>query len=393
MVMPFDDQERADQDSAKRAESSIDYLNRSARRSASNIRATITDWASHYPSDGREELRARFRTSNDSQHYAVFYELFLYELLLRLGCRIALHPELDESTKRPDFLVETPEGSKFYLEATVTTDTSKEKAAVERIRNELYDAIDQLKSPDFFIWINEYTTPRERISAKPIKQFLREKLEKLDPDEIAHLLESDGYDALPHWPYPCKGLKVEFVPIPKKAKSRDKVDYRLIGVSFSEWKRTTTESSIKGAILKKAERYGNLRLPYVIAVNNASRLKSGRDDLMEILFGQEQFTIPFDEEGPANKEAVMSRIPNGVWTSTSGPRYTRVSGVLYASQVLPWNIPNAYACLYHNPWAANPCGSILPELTQASVVGDKMNWTEGKSLANILDLPPNWLED
>jgi hypothetical protein len=311
MIILFDDWDRTDRDSAKRAESSFDYLNRSARQSASNIRATITDWFSHYPSDAREELRARFRRSNDPQHYAAFYELFLHELLLQLGCRVTIHPELDESTKSPDFLVDTPDGSQFFLEATTTTDTSKDKAAAEKRRNEIYDAIDQLESPDFFIWMNEYAIPEIAISAKPIRQFLREKLDKLDPDEVAQLWESGGYDVLPRWPYGYKGLKVEFVPIPKKARARGKVDHRLIGVSFGEWKRVTTEFSIKDAILKKAGRYGNPRSPYIIAVNNASALKSDRDDLMEILFGQEQFTVSFDQEDPSYKEPVMSRIPNG----------------------------------------------------------------------------------
>jgi hypothetical protein len=393
MVMLFDDRERIDQDPAKYAEPSYDYLNRSARQSASNIRATITDWFSHYPSAEQEELLARFRTSDDPQHFAAFYELFLHELLLRLGCRVTIHPELEGSPKSPDFLVETPEGSQFYLEATTATDTSEEKAAAEKRRNQIYDAVDQLESPDFFICINEYTAPEIPISIKHIKRFLREKLDKLDPDKIALIYKSGGYAALPRWYYEDRGWKIEFLPIPKKQEARGKNGQRLIGSRFTGWQAIRTKFTVRDAILKKASRYGNFNLPYIIAINNAAKWRVHCDSLIEALFGEEQFIVTFEQEDATNNEPVMSRAPNGVWIGASGPRYTRVSGVLYTSQVLPWNIPDAYACLYHNPWAANPCGSILSELTQASVVDGKMNWTEGKSLANILDLPPNWLED
>jgi hypothetical protein len=54
---------------------------------------------------------------------SAFFELFLHELLLRLGCNVEVHPDPGTgSSRRPDFLVTDPDGQQFFLEAVLATD-------------------------------------------------------------------------------------------------------------------------------------------------------------------------------------------------------------------------------------------------------------------------------
>jgi hypothetical protein len=116
-------------------------------------------------------------------------------------------------------------------------------------------------------------------------------------------------------------------------------------------------------------------------------------DIMEALFGKEQFIITFDEQGPSEPvESRLSRIPNGAWTSQEGPRYTRVSAVLLATQLSPWNIPRANLRLYHNPWAQKVYKSVLTQLPQAVPVQqeNRMRNVDGQSNDLIFGLHPLW---
>lgn len=143
--------------------------------------------------------------------------------------------------------------------------------------------------------------------------------------------------------------------------------------------------ALRDSIVDKAGRYGQLGLPYIIAMNALDPVD--QDDILDALFGQEQYTLTFsetDRSQPTN--AQMSRKPNGVWTSPAGPRYTRVSGLLVATRFSIWDIAQASVRLYHNPWAEKPYSSRLARLSQAIPEGNHLTFFEGGSLASILGL-------
>ena len=108
--------------------------------------------------------------------------------------------------------------------------------------------------------------------------------------------------------------------------------------------------------------------------------------MMNALFGKEG--VQFTRSG--TKEI---RIPDGVWVSKSGPRYTRISAVLLATKVMPWNISKALVRLYHNPWAQRPYASVLNCLPRAIPEGSIIIMKEGDTLAKIFNLPPEWPTD
>lgn len=386
----FDEIHRTNEGPAGYAEPEFTYLNRSARVAASSVRQVLDAWFSRYPVADRAALRGRLRSTKDPQHRSAFFELFLHELLLRLECRVEIHPSVDDATtRRLDFLVECACGSRFYVEALVATGESTEGAAERARMSDVYDALNRLESPNFFIGVKLRGAPRTPPPARQIRSFLADRLAALDPDEMAKVLRSGGLDALPHWHYEHEGWKMDFFPIPKSPDARGKPGVRPLGMQFYEPVWMDSRIAIRDAIGRKAGRYGDLDLPYVVAVN---ALVEGVDeiDIADALFGKEKFIVSFAQSGPSRVE--MTRVPDGVWGSQSSPRYRRITAVLVTAPLLPWNVPRASICLYHNPWAERPYSSELTRLLQAVLEAGRVKRVGGESLAVVLGLPSGWPE-
>lgn len=386
----FDEIERSDCDFAQFAEPQFAYLNRTARPEFARVRDELEQWFSHYPSAGQAELRARFRSNTDAQHQAAFFELFLHELLLRLDCQVTLHPTVPNEAKTPDFLVKSPDGERFYIEATIVTNEPAAEAAAQARMNDVYDVLNRhVYSPDFFLWVEIEGVPTTPPPAKEIASFVNRHLAELNPDEIIRLYELGKFEEIPQWSFEHVGWKIEFRPIPKKIEARGKPGIRPIGILSTGVQLVDHRTPIREAITRKAGRYGDLDLPYVVAVN----VLEGIDeiDIAEALFGREQFTVVFSPGRPDEPVDIrMSRLPNGAWTRAGGPRYTRVSAVLLATELYVHNIPRANLRLYHNPWAQRPCQSVLTRLPQAIPKDDRMEYVEGESIEAIFGFPALW---
>ena len=389
----FDEIERNDYESAQYAEPLFAYLNRTARVEFDRIRRELEEWFSRYPDSGRVELRGRFRSRIDSQHQAAFFELFLHELLFRLRCQATLHPSVPCVANTPDFLVESPNGERFYIEATIATNESVAEAAARARMNAVYDVLNRVvDSRDFFLWLEIHGAPATPPPARRIASFVNARLAKLDPDEIARLHELGRTEEVPRWSFEHEGWTIEFEPIPKKREARGRPGVGPIGAHSTGVRWVDHTTPVREAITEKAGRYGHLDLPYVVGVNVLEFIDE--IDTMEALFGREQFTVVFSRTGPAEPvDTRMSRLPNGAWTGPDGPRYTRVSAVLLATRLFPYNIPRASLRLYHNPWAHRPYQSVLTRLPRAILRDNRMQHVDGEATEGIFDLPASWPQD
>jgi hypothetical protein len=389
--MLFDGIERGYTGPIRHAEPNFVYLNRSARPQAVAIRATLEEWFSRYPEgETKNDLQGRFRSGDDAQYRSSFFELLLHELCRQLSCIAEPHPDVEGTTKKPDFLVRPSHGSPFYLEAAIVTDESDQEAAARARINAIYDSLERLVSPDFFVGIQINGLPVSQPPARQIRAFLAKKLASVDPDEITRLYNAKGYDALPRWSFHDQEWSIEFYPIPKRREARGEPGVRPIGAITTSFRETHTDLAIKRTLEEKAGYYGELDLPYVIAVDALTEFGIYTDDVMNALFGTEHVLIPRDSS--AGSGVKYQRALDGLWTSPKGPRYTRVSCVLIAV-VDAWNLPNATVCLYHNPWARYPYDSPLTNLPQAKAEDNNMKWLDGKRLGELLHLPAAWPTD
>jgi hypothetical protein len=238
---------RIDEGPAKHSEPHFTYLNRTARESFSWIREVIESWFEGYPSNDKEELFSRFRSTNDGQHLGAFFELYCYSLLQKLGFSVSVHCSLPngELTK-PDFLVHYNNQPLFYLEATCAFDSKQEVSTNKKVEI-LIDYINDMYSPNFFVGLDVKQFSANDIKLTRVRNILAQEFKKLDPDDISKQNEVTGrlYKIIVE----DNGWVIEFSAIPKSPSARNKPDVGTYGMQMKgpDWvdSRKSLLSSLK----------------------------------------------------------------------------------------------------------------------------------------------------
>lgn len=360
----FDNILRTQRGPATHTEDTFSFLNRSAWPASEGVRNLLESFFSRYPSSESAELKRKFKAQFDS----AFFELFLHELLLRLGCEVVVHPNLNGTDAKPDFLARfhQHQGQEVIVEAVIATDrTDKERTRDARL-NALYNAINSKTiSPNFFICLGPISDRDAIPTPKKIRKFIKERIAGLDPEVVTRGCE------LPRWTYRDKdGFEVEITATPKTPESRGNPAIRPIGAYPGEARWGDSRAALKKSIDGKATKYGELDRPFVVAANATSKWGTDRDVVVKALLGSKK---PGDES-------------DGVWNAT---RNTRLSGVLVTTMV-PWNIHCAPLCLYHNSFAKRSCREIPWKISQAISREAEMQWLEGTNLPELFQLPDGW---
>lgn len=388
--MIFSDIERTFTGPKRYGETDFDYLDRSARIESERVRATITEWLNNFPERDRNEVISRLRSRNHIHFLSASYELYIHELLIRLGYEVFAHPETSsEKTTRPDFLVcnnETDE--KFYVEAVLATDQSDKESAAESRKNIVIDSINKLDSPDFYLSLSADGDPATSPSGKKIRRELSKWLSGLNPDDVTRSVETLGHGAFPRIELNQDDWKVSFVAIPKSPEKRGLENSATIGYLSNGARWLGTWESIRDAVLRKGNRYGDIDLPLFVAVN-VGQFNVDNIDTMQALYGQEQFTLNTNQ---LDDEPRMERAPNGVWYGPEGWRYKRVSGVIISPDITPWTYSARNICTYLNPRANHNIKGALLQLPHAQANEDKMEWIEGTHPRDLLGLHDGWPE-
>ncbi len=346
-------------------------------------RDTLEDWFLSFPEGEKAEIKARISSNDDRQFQSAFFELFLYRLLTRIGCTVEIHPKMEgEVLKRPDFLVTSSKGEKFYLEATVATDMSDKDVASEARKSVVYDSINKLDSPNFFIGMRLSGAPQTSPPGKKIIKFLADKLKGLDPDTIDAEYKEKGNDGLPEWEYHHDGWNIIFFPIPKKPEARGKSGARPIGLQSFGAHWISSSSAIRNSIEKKSARYGDLEYPYIIAIN-ALGASVDRESVMEATLGKEQVILNVAGSEPAVER--VERDWDGAWILKQKPKNTRVSGVLVGKRLSPWSYLERELVLYLNPWAQKPYNSDLCSLPRFNPEEGVFKFYDGQSIKGLFE--------
>ncbi|RLB00254.1 MAG: hypothetical protein DRG83_11805, partial [Deltaproteobacteria bacterium] len=332
------------------------------------------------------DLKGRFRSKDDRIHLSAFFELYLHALLLKAGFTVEVEPPARDKPTRPDYKVVKNGKPIFYLEATLVS-WSDEEGSVRAREHQVYDILNKMNSPNFFIGIKVHSVSNVSPPAAKIRQFVKHKLDELDPDRIMEQYNKYGIEALPHWDWKRDGWHITVYPIPKKPKARGKSGVRPIGIQTCI-RFITPHVRIREAIRDKATKYGRLDLPYIVAINIVDIFGADEDDIIRALFGEKQYTLTLC----GNKKVAEIKLkPNGVWYGPNGPRNRRVSGVLIAVRLYPERIAKVTPVLWHNPWAyyqLSPNVWPLPQLAWDPTV--KLAKYSGRDAWQLLGLHPNW---
>lgn len=331
----FDRAARTDSAWARRVEEGFGWWGRSNKLEIIRMCDRVERWFGRYPAEDAKHLAGRFRKDLEAQHCPALFELFIHEHLRRGGYRVRC--EVPVGKYLIDFQTFRHGQPALYVEAKSPSPTPAEQLS-ERYRGQVMDVLNRYRAPGYFVSVMLSGTPTRPV---PMQEFglesrLRKWLGGLDRQKTLALRVSN----------PSFEEKFDWPPFEVYAHSRPEVALEVRAVpqtqspiiAFNSFAVTETDGRafiprpdlpIAAAIAEKATRYGELPLPYVIAVNSP--------------------------EDSASREEVLRGIQDGL--DEAGPRARSiVSGVLLAF------VPNIYAAvslspvLYVNPHARHPLG-------------------------------------
>lgn len=384
--MLFEDKKRSFTGPRSYVEGDWEYLDRSARVEAQRVRAFLNKWVSEYPDAHRNELISRTRSGVYHNFHSAAFEVVLFALFRSLECTITVHPDLPgSSTTHPDFLVVTPDGAHLYVEAVLASDYSQAEIAARKRKDAVLAAIDKIESPNFFLSVEAEGNPEKPPGGQALGRQLEKWLSSLDPDVVAREITEQGVDHIPKMTWEHEGWKVTFEAIPKNPERRGKGE-RVIGALSSGAQFVNVWEPIRDAIKSKGNRYGELPHPFLVCMN-VNGMSVDRIDEMQGLFGEEEFVF---KVGSAEPE--MRRRPNGAWWGPKGVQYQRISGAWIFDTLNPWNVVSRKNCLYFNPWTNKPLPDLFTRMNHAGPQDQKMVWTDGQPIGELLDLPRDWPE-
>ena len=374
----FNEIERTERRPMRRRESIFSYLNKSAREEVAAARTVLQQWLNSLPVEAHEELISRLKSPIDHEHLAAFWELYLYELFSQLGYKLEIHPTIEGSTHRPDFLVCLDGGPSFYMEAVLAGLPSKEDAAADVRLAEVFDLINEMPKSDYFLYVRHRGLPKTPPPVRKLRKDLAVWLESLSVDGGDATREARSEFTWSH-----DGLTLFIRAIRKSIPS---ANGRPIGFSMGEARWVRTDQDIRDAIEQKANRYGKLSLPLIVAVNVVSD-QCEDYDIFNALFGSE--VVEFISLPEKSYVAQLdNRQPNGVWSNKTRKRY--VSAVLIGCNVSLYNCITPV--LIHNP---NPLNRlVMPNYPLPQAIADNetgmVRHQPGRKAADYLRLPSPW---
>lgn len=318
-----------------------DFLDRSTTLAAVSCRALINSWFDALPDAtasaprARSDLAVRLSDEDDLVFLAAFWELYLHASLKAQGFMLELDPPVrgtvSHPDRRPDFLVTSPDGESFYLEATrvkaIYPGRLPQPDRVARLR----DYLDQRPDPNFLVHLNFKSTHNTDIPMKQLAHEIRLWLQTLDPDA----------QGSPAFVWEKNGWKIKVLATPKPVDVRGVKDDILVG-SHMGGGGVDFAGPIEDALKEKAGRYGNLGRPYVIAVAIDS-MPPIEGYVEEVLFGG---TLSDETATPTR----ITQYVNGFFVPKEGRAFnTRVSAVLIGHRINPMTVATARPTLWRNP--------------------------------------------
>ena len=312
-----------------------------------------------YPAGHKGDLRARFRT-RDHNHAAAFFELYLHQIVSRLGLSPEVHPVPESGKGRPDFAITGARESRCYIEASVLM--KRRWDSDDPLENEILEAIDAVAEPQptkIAVSVSTKGTLRRSHQKAPLQREVREWLDSVDPISLSTT-------NFAHNPSLCirrDAWVAELVAFGHLSRQ----SRRLIHAGPTKAGFSDLGSLLAQNLKVKVKHYGTLDRALILAINT-----------------NDVFTYDSDEH-----EALLET-RDGIWRSDSAARHQRIHGVLFFRGLLPNNMHTVVAHLYLNP---NTRADIPEELLKLNCMwqrNGKWHLKKGMSLGEALELPEDW---
>lgn len=320
------------------------WLDRSSRPAAEAARNVINEWFSHVESDEtRQHVRGRLSSRDDSQFAAAFWKLYLHE---RLRLRFAVETDVPVAgtSVNIDFLA-SGLGHRFYVECTSLFQPKTDKARGRR-EAQVYDILDRLNSPNFFVWAQKRRSGATQPSLRRLKAQLETWLNGLDLAVWRAAAVAGQVGNLPTFVWREGDWEYEFRALPKFA-AAGKTGVRTVGSTGGvQMIEGPTCNEIRATTSDKVKKYGRLDSELVVALMIDSAAHD-EEDTADCLYGKSRILLP---------QGQMLRDMDGVWTEVEKDR---LYGVIVTCQWNPWKVGTVWPLLWLAPGADVALGRAL----------------------------------
>jgi len=259
------------------------FLNRVHTPYWAAVRDLIEDWFARLPDKAQKDVRGRLRSKDNRQFHGAFWELYLHETLVRSGFDVECHPEVQGTTRVPDFLARRGDAA-MYIEARTTFEQAVDPGDDKRLA-QLLTALNRLEDPNFHLWVEVAAQGPADVRVGPLRKELESWLGGLDPDELLQQLEVGGdIDAVGAVEWKVEGWRLIVHPVPK-APGRRGVAGPAVGIHGpAQASMIDNVGPMRAALSDKGSAYGNLEYPFVIALRSSSDFADDFD-VLGALFG------------------------------------------------------------------------------------------------------------
>lgn len=373
---------RTDSSPKRVSETEAEFFDRVAGPYWDQVREVINEWWSHLPDHVQPGVRSRLLDRNsDSNVFSALWELYLHEMLLGSGCTVEIERTLGTSGKCPDFLA-TRHGEQFVVEAIWTSQRVSD-AVHSGLTPPLIDAIDGVSSPNFFLSVSINETGPAAPPQKRLKAGLTQWLTKLDPDQVLADYEQHKVPLPTHTWYEAS-WSISFTAIPRSPDNRGGPSVRTIGIYPTMFWSNSRPDLVLDAVKKKGRKYGELSLPFIVAVGHAAAFP-GDEDIASSLYGR---SVEYARAGGTSS---FGRLPDGYWTPTRDHGHGGVSGALVVDNPAPWTWTKNTPVLWRSPDPNSIPAPVLPTWATMQLVGTQVERQPASASAHTaVKLAEHW---
>ena len=325
-------------------------------------RREFLSWLTDVPEPNQSVWEGRLKSGLDHPHFSVRLELYLHQYFKSDGWHIDIEPCMLVSPNKPDFKVTRGEDC-ILVEAKAVLE-EKATAQQTQILRQLADNLTSKLSRDIII------QPLSDLPSSLPTWKIRNQIEQHAKTQADEVLEFDLRDEHLNMPY---SLKVVILP-----KGSEPAEAGGVGGTVSGMHMLAIGRRIRDALEQKAAKYGEIDVPFLIAIYGKGEFPVQTKDELDALFGDRVFLVPTKGKGAVTE----SRKPNGFFTSTreGTHRHAQVSAVLFYR--FKWFEDNHVhqIHIYHNPFTQRTINtSLFPEVPQMVPCDDeKMMWINGE---------------
>jgi len=361
---------RTDPTPRRHDEPTFDFYDRCSNEVIGSIRDLLEGWFSHYPKGRHQrDLVGRLRDGDGRQWNSGAWELYVHETLRLFGYTMTPHPRLTTTNRRIDFLA--VRGPERVLVECVTVGHSDEASVRRGGIGALEAAIDRSGMLDYWLDLQFDRVGPAPIPPEPFVEDLRSWIAAQDIDALNGISHRGG---LPSFDWDHDEWLVHVWAIPRSPELRGSEDIRPLGIIAGDDDDKSVWLALRAAMESKAEAYGELDAPYVVAVN-APDAWPDHEEVELAVFGDLPFTRHWRRDG------FLMR--------ADGTSHSGLSGVLLGTGIQPQTFSRYWPTLYENPAASRPLPDSL-QWRRVRIVRDGPTTVEGVKPPALFGIAQDW---